>query len=161
MRSKLTVSRRGWFVAIALVALISAVLLRSFWRGSRPNIVLVTFDTTRADRLGAYGYEHGLTTAFDQFASEGVLFEHAFAPCPITLPSHATMLTGLYPPEHDLRVNGVAKLASQTPFLPEILKGHGFRSQGEHRVVGQQRIGGFRQHPGFYRLLPASCAGDR
>ena len=48
--------------------------------------------------MGAHGYEQGLTTAFDDFASRGVLFEQAYAPCPITLPSHATMLTGLYPP---------------------------------------------------------------
>ncbi|MBS0266600.1 MAG: sulfatase, partial [Planctomycetes bacterium] len=90
------------------------------------NVILVTLDTTRADRLGAYGYTKGQTDAFDAFARQGVVFEHAYAPAPITLPSHATMLTGLYPPEHGLRVNGVGRLGKQIPFLAEILKKQGY-----------------------------------
>ncbi len=128
MRSKPFLSRRAGVVAFALLTLIAAGALRWYWHSPRPNIILVTFDTTRADHLGAYGYEQGLTTAFDDFASRGVLFERAYAPTPITLPSHTTMLTGLYPPEHDLRVNGSGRLAPDIPFLPEILKEHGYQT---------------------------------
>lgn len=117
---------RVWFAAISLTALAvagTAVWIRS---PARPNILLVTFDTTRADRLGAYGYSQGLTKFFDDFAQAGVLFERAYAPAPVTLPSHATLLTGLYPPEHGLRVNGEGKLPHEIPCLPQILKEHGY-----------------------------------
>lgn len=99
-----------------------------YWNSPRPNIVLVTFDTTRADRLGAYGYSKGLTEAFDEFARQGVIFDRAYTPSPVTLPSHATMLTGLYPPEHGLRVNGTGRLGGEIPFLPELLKLHGYET---------------------------------
>lgn len=128
MASSKTSPRRGWLFAVIAVVLLTVGAFFWFRQSPRPNILLVTFDTTRADRMGAYGYAEGLTTAFDELADQGVLFEHAYAPCPITLPSHATMLTGLYPPEHDLRVNGVGRLSSQVPFLPEILKEHGYET---------------------------------
>jgi len=128
MRGKSFFSRRMWIVACAILVLVGAGALRWYWKSPRPNIILVTFDTTRADHLGAYGYEQGLTTAFDDFAKRGVLFEQAYAPAPITLPSHTTMLTGLYPPEHGLRVNGAGALASEIPLLPEILQEHGYQT---------------------------------
>jgi len=90
------------------------------------NVVLVTFDTTRADRIGCYGYQHGLTDVLDQLAKRGVIFDSAFAPVPLTLPSHTTMLTGLYPPEHGLRVNGSGRLGNNVPLLSEILKNSGY-----------------------------------
>ncbi len=121
------VKRRGkWLAAFGLFVLAVTGVIYLQWRGPRPNIILVTFDTTRADRLGAYGYGDGLTNAFDEFAKRGVTFERAYAPAPITLPSHATLLTGLYPPEHGLRINGSGKLNQDIPFLPEILKQQGY-----------------------------------
>lgn len=126
MSRKSSFSRRVWVPVCVLILLITAVSLWWYAPRSRPNIILITLDTTRADHLGAYGYDQGLTTAFDDLADRGVLFERAYAPCPITLPSHATMLTGLYPPEHDLRVNGEGRLSPEIPFLPEILKQHGY-----------------------------------
>lgn len=98
------------------------------WSAPRLNVLLVTFDTTRADRLGTYGYQNGQTAGFDDFAREGVVFDRAYAPAPLTLPSHATMLTGLYSPEHGLRVNGAGRLDDQLPLLPEILKQHGYET---------------------------------
>jgi arylsulfatase A-like enzyme/Tfp pilus assembly protein PilF len=126
--SALSAARRrlAWLAVFGILALVAAGAVRWYWNAPRPNVILVTFDTTRADRLGAYGYQQGLTEAFDDFAQRGVLFERAYAPAPITLPSHATMLTGLYPPEHGLRVNGAGKLSRDIPFLPEILKQHGY-----------------------------------
>ncbi|WP_010587541.1 sulfatase-like hydrolase/transferase [Schlesneria paludicola] len=112
--------------ALICVALIAAAT--TYWLGKshRLNVILVTFDTTRADHLGIYGYQRGLTSSFDDFARNGVVFDRAYAPAPITLPSHATMLTGLYPPEHGLRVNGSSRLGDEIPVLPQILKQYGY-----------------------------------
>jgi arylsulfatase A-like enzyme/predicted Zn-dependent protease len=118
--------RRVWLVLIGLAVLITVGA--AFWIRTTPrlNIILVTLDTTRADHLGAYGYKRGQTQSFDAFARRGVVFERAYAPAPVTLPSHATMLTGLYPPEHGLRVNGIGRLERHVPLLPEILKQNGY-----------------------------------
>ncbi|MBL8848030.1 MAG: sulfatase-like hydrolase/transferase [Planctomycetaceae bacterium] len=91
-----------------------------------PNILLITLDTTRADRIGAYGYASGRTPALDRLAGEGVLFEHAYAPAPLTLPSHTSMLTGLYPPEHGLRTNGAGTLPDEQTTLAELLSAAGY-----------------------------------
>ena len=104
MWSRTKFRRRLYIFAGVMIAVASVGACFRFWKKPRPSIILVTLDTTRADHLGCYGYSDGMTSALDEFAERGVLFERAFAPCPITLPSHATMLTGLYPPEHDLRV---------------------------------------------------------
>jgi arylsulfatase A-like enzyme/predicted Zn-dependent protease len=71
---------------------------------------------------------NGQTNGFDDFAKEGVIFERAYAPTPITLPSHATILTGLYPPEHGLRVNGSGQLGKDLPVLQELLKERGYET---------------------------------
>ncbi|MGH9313870.1 MAG: sulfatase [Vicinamibacterales bacterium] len=75
------------------------------------NLLLVTIDTLRADAVGAYGASSARTPALDALAAEGVRFDRAFAPTPITLPSHASLLTGLYPPGHGARHNGIAMRA--------------------------------------------------
>jgi hypothetical protein len=114
---------------LAAAACTLAVVAGWIWwaRSSRPlNVVLVTFDTTRADRLGVYGYPPGLTEVLDRFAGQGVVFDRAYAPVPLTLPSHATMLTGLYPPEHGLRVNGSGELGNDVPLLSDLLKRRGY-----------------------------------
>ena len=72
----------------------------------RPSVLLVTIDTLRADRVGAYGGSAGLTPRLDALAREGVVFEEALASVPLTLPSHATILSGLEPPHHGVRDNG-------------------------------------------------------
>ena len=77
------------------------------------TIVLITVDTLRADRVGAYGWTAARTPAMDALAARGVRFTRAFASAPITLPSHASLLTGLYPPGHGSRHNGMR--ISETP----------------------------------------------
>ena len=118
--------RNGLLVALGGIAMIAAGATYWSWGPPRLNVVLITLDTTRADHLGAYGYQGGLTKAFDEFAKRGVIFDRAYAPTPLTLPSHATMLTGLYPPEHGLRMNGVGRLDNRIPLLTEILKKQGY-----------------------------------
>ncbi|MBP1607386.1 MAG: Sulfatase [Acidobacteria bacterium] len=89
------------------------------------HIVVVTIDTLRADRVGAYGYRSGRTPVLDGLARGGVRFERAYAPTPITLPSHASLLTGLYPPGHGSRHNGM-RVEAGVSTLAELLKAAGF-----------------------------------
>lgn len=90
------------------------------------NVLLLTLDTVRADRFGCYGSRAGLTPRLDEAARRGVLFENAVAPTPITLPSHATMLTGLDPQAHGVRNNGTFVLDPKHVTLAELLKGEGY-----------------------------------
>ena len=94
--------------------------------GPSPSIVLITLDTTRADRLGCYGHTLAETPNMDALAAQGVLFEQTRSPVPITLPSHATILTGTYPPYHGLRTNGAAALGSGATSLAELAKERGY-----------------------------------
>src|SRR5258708_7718193 len=94
----------GSLLATALV--VGGVATIRSWRSKPPSILLITLDTTRADRIGCYGYEPAETPHLDALAQTGVLFERAYAPAPLTLPSHASMLTGLWQPEHGVFTNG-------------------------------------------------------
>ena len=93
-----------------------------------PSLVIVTLDTTRADHMGAYGYEKAKTPVFDSLASQGVRFERAYATTPLTTPSHASMFTGLYPPRHGIRNNGDAILADSFQTLAETLQAQGYQT---------------------------------
>ncbi|MHC4820455.1 MAG: sulfatase-like hydrolase/transferase [Planctomycetota bacterium] len=90
-------------LVLGAISVFAAMEVRHLTRGA--NVVLITIDTTRADHLGCYGYGAASTPALDSLAAEGVLFEDAAASSPVTLPSHATILTGLHPPRHGLRDN--------------------------------------------------------
>lgn len=89
------------------------------------NIVLISVDTLRSDSLGCYGNPRARTPAIDRLAAEGTLFERTLTPIPSTLPSHTTMLTGLFPWNHRVRANGW-KLDSRFPTLPKLLKKDGY-----------------------------------
>ncbi len=98
--------------------------VRRHWaeRGvDRPNVVLVTLDTTRADRLGCYGYAPARTPNLDALAREGVLFAQAASTSPLTQPAHSSILTGMYPTHHGVRVNGSTALGSDQTTLAEAL----------------------------------------
>src|SRR5579872_2669732 len=75
-------------------------------RRTLPNLVLITMDTTRADHLGAWGYPYAHTPTLDALAARGTRFARVDTAAPITLPSHSTILTGLFPPRHGVRDNG-------------------------------------------------------
>lgn len=94
----------------------------------KTNFLLITLDTTRAKSLGCYGYAEAVTPTLDAMAAKGMLFEDAQSVAPLTLPSHATMLTGRFPREHGLRVNGKSKLGDSIPTLATIFKGRGYRT---------------------------------
>ncbi len=90
------------------------------------NVVLITLDTTRADRIGSYGYSSASTPAIDALAARGVQFDQAFAQVPLTLPSHATMMTGRYPRELGVRVNARDSLGDDHTTLASEAKKHGY-----------------------------------
>src|SRR5262245_20017333 len=83
-------------------------------RTDRPNVLLITIDTLRADRLGCYGYRNATTPTLDGLAARGVRFKTAVAHTPLTGPSHASILTGLSPLGHGFRNNSGFVLAPPT-----------------------------------------------
>lgn len=86
------------------------------------NLLIITLDTTRADRIGAYGCEQAKTPSIDFLAKNGVLFKNCYSPVPLTLPSHATMFTGKYPIAHSVRDNGIYVLGEREITLAEKMK---------------------------------------
>jgi len=93
-----------------------------------PNVLLVTLDTTRADRLGCYGYANGATPTLDALAAKGTLFQHAYAQAPLTMPSHCSIMSGKYPREHGVRINGREALSPDNDTLASLFKQHGYRT---------------------------------
>ncbi len=91
-------------------------------------IVLVTLDTTRADHLGAWGWPHARTPHLDALAARGVRFDRCDAVAPITLPSHATILTGRYPPRHGIRDNAIFTLPAEEVSVAEALQAAGWET---------------------------------
>ncbi len=92
------------------------------------NVLLITLDTTRADRIGCYGYGKARTPNLDRLSQEGVKFENAYCQVPLTLPSHCTILTGTYPLYHGVRNNGNYKLSEKVETLAEVLRAKGWRT---------------------------------
>src|SRR3954471_22872667 len=93
-------------------------------------VVLISIDTLRADHLPAYGYTAGSTPNIDRLVREGVVFEDLYSHCPLTLPAHASMLTGLLPPHHGVRDNIGFRLASDHATLATRLRTAGLRTGG-------------------------------
>ncbi|MFH1464757.1 MAG: sulfatase-like hydrolase/transferase [Pseudomonadota bacterium] len=93
-----------------------------------PDVLLVTLDTLRADRVGAYGDPLAATPRLDDLAAHGALFREAISPVPLTLPAHASILTGTYPATHGLRDNGGFRLRDEVPTLAERLGAAGYRT---------------------------------
>jgi arylsulfatase A-like enzyme len=91
-----------------------------------PNLVLITLDTLRADRLGSYGYADARTPVLDAIAARGVRFEDAVSQATTTPPSHASILTGLNPARHGLRKLHGQRLSDSNETLAEILQAHGY-----------------------------------
>jgi arylsulfatase A-like enzyme len=92
------------------------------------NVLVITLDTTRADRLGCYGYKRNTTPNIDALSAVGVQFNFAYSPVPLTLPSHCTIFTGTYPLFHRVRNNGNYLLPSQLTTLAEIFKDNGYKT---------------------------------
>ena len=95
-------------------------------RSGELNVLFVTIDTLRADRLGCYGYTRAHTPVIDSLAASGVRFENAYSHHPVTLPSHVTLFTGTHAAHHGVDDNGLFRLADEAVTVAETLKGAGF-----------------------------------
>lgn len=93
-----------------------------------PAVLLVTFDTTRADRIGAYGHAEAQTPQWDALARRGLLFERAYSPTPLTLPAHTSLLTGTWPTAHGVRDNSLFSVAPASRTVAEALAERGWRT---------------------------------
>ncbi len=122
--------------SISFLLLVSSFLFHGCGERAQPatvastraeSVVLITIDTLRADHVGAYGSTTARTPTLDALAREGVRFDQAWAPAPITLTSHASMLTGRYPPGHGARHNGLA-MNNTVPTLASALRTAGFQT---------------------------------
>src|SRR4051812_30396054 len=99
-------------------------------RASNLNLLLITLDTTRADRIHAYGFNEVETPNLDRLAREGVLFEQAVSAAPLTLPAHSSIFTGKFPPAHGVRDNGGFFLDEHETTIAERLQARGFTTGG-------------------------------
>lgn len=119
-------------------------------RGDTPgrDILLITVDTLRADHLSSYGYPRKTTPFIDRLAESGVRFTRAFAPISVTAPSHASILTSLYPIQHGILKNGLAMSRTFTT-LPELLNASGYRTAAA--VSTQSHFGPSNLDQGFDR----------
>jgi len=124
-RKRLLVAGAVLAAAALAIGLGSVLLAR---RAPRYNIIIITLDTTRADRIGCYGHASAETPTLDALAARGRRYANAFTHVPLTLPSHATIMTGVLPPEHGLRDNGRAKLGPGLPTLAELFAARGYRT---------------------------------
>jgi choline-sulfatase len=94
----------------------------------QPDVVIITIDTLRADRVGCYGYAKAETPTMDQLAKEGILFRNAVSHVPLTRPSHTSIFTGLYPFEHNVHDNVAPPLDNKIPLLAELLRTNGYNT---------------------------------
>ena len=104
----------------------SAPIARESCQGC--NLLLITIDTLRADRVGAFGSSKGLTPRLDRLAGEGLRFTRTYSPAPLTLPAHASLLTSASPPVHGVRNNSLFRLGGELPTLATLLKAAGYRT---------------------------------
>jgi arylsulfatase A-like enzyme/Tfp pilus assembly protein PilF len=96
--------------------------------GRRPDVIVVTLDTTRADALSCYGAKTVRTPTLDGFAADGVLFEKCYTQAPLTLPSHTTLMTGTLPLYHGVRDNGAYIVPQKLVTMAELLKDMGYET---------------------------------
>ncbi len=130
--------RPAKIIGVALILAGVAGLVLSFRVGRSPappsslgtypdaSVVVVTLDTTRADRIGCYGSPAGLTPVLDGLAAQGIVFENAQSVAPVTLPAHSSIFTGLTPITHGVRNNGMFVLPDEVETLAEVFAAEGY-----------------------------------
>lgn len=113
-------------LCVAIAGIFPAYGMVDDARAAGMNLLVITLDTMRADRIGAYGYEKARTPNLDDLARKGVMFENCYAPVPLTLPAHCSLFTGRYPLGHRVRDNGTFFLSDAEVTLAEMMKNKGY-----------------------------------
>ena len=144
-----------WIVSLSCWAQTTPSAPLSSRTSSHPNVVLITLDTTRADRMGFLGSDRGLTPNLDGMAHQATVFSHAYAQVPLTTPSHAAILTGTYPQFNHVNYMG-DPLVKGLPFLPEILHRNRYKTAA---FVGALVLDPTKLAPGFERGFDVYDAG--
>ena len=152
------VNHRGllWGVALGLITVLATASCAgpASWFGSQPrprNLLLISIDTLRADRLGSYGYAAAETPHLDALARAGLRFAQATTVVPLTLPAHSSLLTGTFPSWHGVRDNGGFYLGEEQITLAEVLRERGYRTGGFVGAFVLDRRWGIAQ--GFERFF--------
>jgi arylsulfatase A-like enzyme len=140
-----------WMMTAAALAAVSAGCAVA-----PPNVIVITLDTTRADRLAPYGFMDAPMPALEQLANEGAVFLQASSVAPLTLPAHASLFTGLLPPHHGVRDNADPPLADGTTTLAETLRARGYRTGAFVASVVLDRDRGLAQGFETYHGVTAS-----
>jgi arylsulfatase A-like enzyme len=150
-------TRRRLLIVVALAVAAAAVVAVRYTRSPsvRPNVILVSIDTLRADHLGCYGYRRPTTPHLDAFRRQAVLVRELIAHAPSTLPAHASMFTSLVPQHHGASHTHEVPLPEQAVTLAEVLRGNGYRTAGV--VASGQMVRAYGLGQGFdsYEELPA------
>jgi arylsulfatase A-like enzyme len=163
-------------IALAFTTLVAAAPAVESWRTSKiapppsgaPNVLLIVLDTVRAKSLGAYGNVRNTSPFLDALGKSGIRFTQAFAPAPWTTPTHASIMTGLWPTE--LSVNWNRTLDGGAPTVAEVLRDAGYLTAGFVANVGKagrsSGIGrGFTHYEDYpaspWAILRGSRVGDR
>ena len=127
-------SKKRNMIGIGLAICVVGIILWQAWpfrrqtAGAKPNLIIISLDTLRADRLGLYGYERQTSPFLDKLAAKGAVFENATSATCWTLPAHVSMFSGLYPTTHG--VTDVVKIQKETPLIAEMLRAKGYRTFG-------------------------------
>src|SRR5438105_5439153 len=153
LNSMFRLSLLRWLPIIAIVLGLHAILAHA---ATKPNIVLITLESTRVDRMGFLGAKTKLTPHLDDVARQSMVFEQAYAQAPLTVVSHATILSGLYPQTHRVSEFGT-RLASSLPFLPDLLHAQGYHTAAFVGSIALDPKNGFA--PGFDRGFDLYDAG--
>ncbi|HKW25646.1 MAG TPA: sulfatase-like hydrolase/transferase [Terriglobales bacterium] len=140
-----------------LITQLAALLLSSsLFAAEKPNVILITLDSARADRMGFLGAKARLTPNLDAQAKQSLIFEHAYAQSPRTLASHGVLLTGTYPPYSHVSEFG-GGLTATLPYLPDLLHAAGYRTAAFVGTLALDPRDGFA--PGFDRGFDTYDAG--
>ncbi len=163
-------------VGLGFTTLVVAAPALESWRNSRvapppgnaPNVLLIVLDTVRAKSLGAYGNTRDTSPFLDRLGKSGVRFEEAYSPAPWTTPTHASIMTGLWPTELGLDWNHT--LDRQKPTVAEAIRGAGYLTAGFVANVGNAGMNSgigrgfthYEDYPvSFWNILRGSRIGDR
>jgi arylsulfatase A-like enzyme len=145
-------------------ALIAFALARAWWAAAAhgeqapSGVVIITLDTTRADRLSPYGFMNVSLPHLERLAREGVVFDRTSSVAPLTLPAHTSLFTGLLPPNHGVRDNADQPLAESQTTLAEVLRARGFRTGAFVGSVVLNPERGLKQGFEQYRAVDKTAA---